>query len=196
MAATLAADLEPGGVRLGVVAGTVTDLRAKLGRAAGRLADPACKAVRDASGVYFFGEPLYTPGSLALMFPGEGAQYLYMLADLCGAASDLEWMQPAIGAGDAVAGATTSADVDEGKPAPDLLTVAVEQHGLDPARTVVVGDTVWDVEAARAAGLPCIGLTCGGISEAELREAGAVAVCADPADLLDHLDDTPLGRAV
>jgi phosphoglycolate phosphatase-like HAD superfamily hydrolase len=105
-------------------------------------------------------------------------------------------MRPAIGAGDAVAGATTSADVDEGKPAPDLLTVAVEQHGLDPGRTVVVGDTVWDVEAARAAGLPCIGLTCGGIGEAELREAGAVAVRADPADLLDHLDHTPLGRAV
>lgn len=135
------------------------------------------------------------PGASDLLTACAERGYVVVLAT-SGAESDLEWMQPAIGAGDAVAGATTSADVDEGKPAPDLLTVAIEQHGLDPERTVVVGDTVWDVEAARAAGLPCIGLTCGGIGEAELREAGAVAVCADPADLLDHLDDTPLGRAV
>jgi HAD superfamily hydrolase (TIGR01509 family) len=111
-----------------------------------------------------------------------------------GEASDLEWMQPAIGAADAVTGATTSADVDEGKPAPDLLSTAVRDHGLDPDRTVAVGDTVWDVESARKAGLPCIALTCGGISAAELTEAGADAVYADPADLLEHLDDSPLGR--
>ncbi|WP_300014284.1 HAD family hydrolase [Pseudonocardia sp.] len=113
-----------------------------------------------------------------------------------GAASDLDWMRPAIGAGDAVAGATTSADVEAGKPAPDLLGVAVEQHGLDPARTVAVGDTVWDVEAARAAGLPCIALECGGIGAAQLREAGARDVRADPADLLERLDDSPLGRVL
>lgn len=108
---------------------------------------------------------------------------------------DLEWMRPAIGAGDAVTGATTSADVDEGKPSPDLLTTAIRDHGLDPERTVVVGDAVWDVEAAQRAGLPCIGLVCGGISAQELRDAGAVAVYDDPADLLAHLDDSPIGRA-
>ena len=80
-------------------------------------------------------------------------------------------MLPAIGAGDAVTGATTSADVDQGKPEPDLLTTAMRDHGLDPQRTVVVGDTVWDVEAAQRAGLPCIGLTCGGISAQELHDA-------------------------
>ena len=111
-----------------------------------------------------------------------------------GQKSDLDWMLPAIGAGDAVTGATTSADVDEGKPAPDLLGAAMEDHGLDPQRTVVVGDTVWDVEAAQRAGLPCIALTCGGISEQELRDAGASAVYDDPADLLEHLADSPVGR--
>jgi phosphoglycolate phosphatase-like HAD superfamily hydrolase len=59
---------------------------------------------------------------------------------------------------------------------------------------VVVGDAVWDAEAARKAGLPSIGLTCGGISAAELTEGGADAVYADPADLLEHLADSPLGR--
>ena len=113
-----------------------------------------------------------------------------------GQESDLEWMLPAIGAGDAVTGATTSADVDQGKPEPDLLTTAMRDHGLDPQRTVVVGDTVWDVEAAQRAGLPCIGLTCGGISAQELHDAGAAAVYDDPADLLEHLDDSPVGRVV
>jgi HAD superfamily hydrolase (TIGR01509 family) len=111
-----------------------------------------------------------------------------------GQGSDLEWMQPAIGAEDAVVGATTSSDVDAGKPEPDLLVASVRKHGLDPQRTVVVGDTVWDVEAARKADLPCIGLTCGGISAAELTDAGADAVYADPAELLERFDESPLGR--
>ena len=112
-----------------------------------------------------------------------------------GQQSDLEWMTPAIGGEDVVDGATTSADVESAKPAPDLLQTAVADHGLDPARTVAVGDTVWDVRAARGAGLPCIALTCGGISRAELEDAGADEVYDDPADLLAHLDDSLIGRA-
>src|SRR3712207_5336156 len=104
-----------------------------------------------------------------------------------GQQSDLEWMTPAIGGEDGVDGATTSADVESAKPAPDLLQTAVADHGLDPARTVAVGDTIWDVRAARDAGLPCIALTCGGISRAELVEAGADEVYDDPADLLARL---------
>lgn len=110
-----------------------------------------------------------------------------------GKEKDLEWMLPAIGAEDSFAGSTTSSQVDAGKPAPDLLGAAMEQHRLDPARTVVVGDTVWDVQAARKAGIPCIAVTCGGIGEAELREAGAAQVYDDPADLLEHLDDSLIG---
>src|SRR3954451_21313093 len=54
-----------------------------------------------------------------------------------GAKSDLDWMLPAIGIGEGIlAGATTSGDVQEGKPAPDLLSRAMQQHDLDPARTV------------------------------------------------------------
>ena len=107
--------------------------------------------------------------------------------------SDLDWMLPAIDADDAIAGVTTAGDVEAGKPEPDLLQTAVDQHGLDPERCVVVGDTVWDVEAARKAGLPCVGVLSGGISREELEAAGAVAVYEDPADLLAHLGDWPLG---
>jgi HAD superfamily hydrolase (TIGR01509 family) len=110
-----------------------------------------------------------------------------------GAKDDLEWMLPAIGAADGViAGTTTSGDVEAAKPHPDLLRVAVRDHGLDPARTVAVGDTVWDVEAAKGAGLPCVALLAGGIGRDELRDAAAVY--DDPAALLDALDSSPLGR--
>jgi HAD superfamily hydrolase (TIGR01549 family) len=111
-----------------------------------------------------------------------------------GKEADLEWMQPAVGAEDSVSGATTSSEVDEAKPAPDLLSVAMEQHGLTRERTVVVGDTVWDVESAKKAGLPCIALTCGGISRAELLDAGAAEVFEDPADLLEGFAGSLLGR--
>ncbi len=111
-----------------------------------------------------------------------------------GEESDLEWMVPAIGGEDVVDGSTTSADVESAKPAPDLLRTAAEAHGLDPDRTVAVGDTIWDVRAARGAGLPCIALTCGGISRQELLEEGADEVYATPADLLEHLDDSLIGK--
>jgi acyl transferase domain-containing protein len=90
LAATLARGLDPGGCRLAVVAVSAADLRGKLGRAADRLADPSCRHVRDAAGVYFTAAPLFTQGTLALLFPGEGAQYLDMLADLCGPFPEVE----------------------------------------------------------------------------------------------------------
>src|SRR5438067_5042221 len=84
LAFTLAGELPPGGSRLSVVADSAADLLKKLTRAADRLADPSCTQIRDAAGVYFAEAPLFTQGTLALLYPGEGAQYLDMLADLCG----------------------------------------------------------------------------------------------------------------
>lgn len=109
--------------------------------------------------------------------------------------SDLDWMLPLIGAGDAVHGVSSSADVDRSKPSPDILEVSMREHGLDPDRTLMVGDTVWDIAAAKNARLPCLALTCGGISEIELRQAGASEVYDDPADLLAHLDGSLLRPA-
>ena len=61
-------------------------------------------------------------------------------------------------------------------------------------RVVFVGDSVWDVAAAGALNIPCVGLTCGGTSRGELAGAGAVAVYDDPAALLTELADSPLTR--
>jgi HAD superfamily hydrolase (TIGR01549 family) len=74
-----------------------------------------------------------------------------------------------------VDGWTTSADVESTKPDPDLVNAALEKAGGDDP-SVMVGDSVWDVKAAKAAGLPTLAVLTGGFSEAELREAGAVQV--------------------
>jgi HAD superfamily hydrolase (TIGR01509 family) len=70
---------------------------------------------------------------------------------------------------------TTSADVEATKPEPDLVNAALEKAGNDNP-SVMVGDSVWDVEAAKRAGLPTLAVLTGGFSEEELREAGAAQV--------------------
>ena len=87
---------------------------------------------------------------------------------------------------------TTSADVERTKPEPDLVKAAVEKAGGGDA--VMVGDTSWDIEAARNAGVETIAVMTGGFGEDELREAGAVAVFGSIGELIDALDETPLGN--
>jgi acyl transferase domain-containing protein/phosphopantetheinyl transferase len=72
-----------GGCRLGLVATDRDDLRQKLERARQRLESPNCRRIKDVAGIYYFAEPLARQGKLAVLFPGEGAQYPGMLADLC-----------------------------------------------------------------------------------------------------------------
>jgi malonyl CoA-acyl carrier protein transacylase len=84
LAATLAGEGQAakGGSRLAVVAGSVSELRSRLVRAAERLDDPRVSQIKDTQGIYYFERPLHPQGRLALLFPGEGGQYLNMLADL------------------------------------------------------------------------------------------------------------------
>jgi HAD superfamily hydrolase (TIGR01509 family) len=85
-------------------------------------------------------------------------------------------------------------DVERSKPEPDIFAAALEKTGCDAAGTLVVGDTVWDVEAAEKLGLEVVGVVTGGIDRCELEEAGAIAVYDDVAQILDQLDQTPIGR--
>jgi HAD superfamily hydrolase (TIGR01509 family) len=78
-------------------------------------------------------------------------------------------------------------DVDETKPAPDLVAVAVEKLGRAAADCAMLGDTPWDVEAARRAAVNPIAVTSGGHARDTLRAAGALAIHRDVADVLDHL---------
>ena len=88
---------------------------------------------------------------------------------------------------------TTSDDVEATKPEPDLVVAAVEKAGGGEA--VMVGDSTWDCEAAKRAGLDTIAVLTGGFSEAELREAGALAVYSSIRDLRESLDETPLAAS-
>ncbi len=70
-------------VRLAIVASSVEELRLHVEHACRKLADPACRRIRDARGIYYFEDPLAVNGRIAFLFPGEGAQYSHMLADVC-----------------------------------------------------------------------------------------------------------------
>ncbi len=76
------------------------------------------------------------------------------------------------------------------KPAPEPVQVALEKAGLAPAQVVMLGDTPYDIEAARKAGVGTIALRCGGWHEPDL--TGALAIYDSPADLLAHFDGSPL----
>jgi HAD superfamily hydrolase (TIGR01549 family) len=86
---------------------------------------------------------------------------------------------------------TSSGDVEATKPEPDLVDVALERVGGGPA--VMVGDSTWDCEAAKRAGIETLAVRTGGFSEQELREAGASAVFRSIEELRRRLSDTPLG---
>jgi phosphoglycolate phosphatase-like HAD superfamily hydrolase len=106
---------------------------------------------------------------------------------------DVEDFRRKLGCDDVVSAVVGAADVAQSKPAPDIVRAALAAVDVSPDRAVMVGDTVYDVRAARAAGVACIGLRSGGISERELRDAGAVAVYGNPSQLLQELDASPVG---
>jgi HAD superfamily hydrolase (TIGR01509 family) len=83
----------------------------------------------------------------------------------------------------------TRDQVEHAKPDPDLFLAAAERLGVDIGNSVVVGDSIWDLLAARRARTLGVGLLSGGYGADELERAGAYRVYADPADLLNHLDE-------
>jgi phosphoglycolate phosphatase-like HAD superfamily hydrolase len=83
----------------------------------------------------------------------------------------------------------TRDQVEHAKPDPDLFVEAARRLGVAVSASVVVGDSVWDLLAARRAGALGVGLLSGGYGQDELERAGAYRVYQDPADLLRHLDE-------
>jgi HAD superfamily hydrolase (TIGR01549 family) len=86
---------------------------------------------------------------------------------------------------------TMSDDVEETKPSPDLVNAALKKAKSDGG--VMVGDTTWDIEAAKRADVETIAVMTGGFGEDELQEAGAIAVFDSIAELHQRIGDTPLG---
>jgi HAD superfamily hydrolase (TIGR01509 family) len=90
--------------------------------------------------------------------------------------------------------ATSSADAEQSKPAPDIFEVALRRLGIEGCEAVAVGDAPYDAEAAGKAGIPTVGMLCGGFAEAALRAAGCVAVYPGPGALLACFGASPLAN--
>jgi HAD superfamily hydrolase (TIGR01509 family) len=127
------------------------------------------------------------PGARELLQELNRAKVPYAIATsgrLEGARSALE----RLGVGSEIP-VITRQQVQRAKPDPDLFLAAAQQLNIPIARAMVVGDSVWDLLAARRAGCLGIGLLSGGYGKEELEQVGAYRVYQDPADLLAHLDE-------
>ncbi|HEU0065880.1 MAG TPA: HAD family hydrolase [Sphingomonas sp.] len=161
------------------------------------LDEAAREALGDAHGHIFKGR------YLERVKPFDQARALLAHAHACGqtvvlassaSGEELDHYLDLLSARDLVSTTTSSDDVEHTKPAPDIFAVALKKAGdIDPAAAMVVGDTPYDVEAARRCGIASVGLLSGGFDRATLERAGAVAVYDDVAALLAGYDRSPLG---
>ena len=110
-----------------------------------------------------------------------------------GSPEDVEDFRSKLDCDDAVDQVVNSGDVENSKPAPDIVQAALDAAGVSADRAVMVGDTVYDIRAAKAAGVACIALLGGGIGEQELRQEEPAAIYGNCSELLDGLDDSPIG---
>jgi HAD superfamily hydrolase (TIGR01509 family) len=122
-----------------------------------------------------------TPGARELLIRLRGDDLRLVVATSANG-DDLQLLLDRAGVDDLVERCTTSSDVDESKPEPDVVHAALEQAGAAPREAVMIGDTPYDVEAALRAGVRILAVRCGGWADADLQ--GATAVYDDPADLL------------
>jgi HAD superfamily hydrolase (TIGR01549 family) len=150
-----------------------------------RAAAEVGEAIREAEAEAYGGligevEPLEGARELIERLRGEGASVILASS---AKQEEVDHYLDLLDARELVDGWTTSADVENTKPDPDLVHAALEKAG-GGEHAVMVGDSVWDVKAAKAAGIPTLGVLTGGFSEAELREAGAVQV-VESIEMLD-----------
>jgi HAD superfamily hydrolase (TIGR01509 family) len=109
---------------------------------------------------------------------------------------ELDRMIELLDVGDAIDATTSADDVTEAKPSPEVFEAALKAGQVDRELCLVVGDSIWDVQAARAAGIGCVAVESGGFSAHELREEGAVAVYRDAHEVLTQYRTGPIGHLV
>ena len=132
-----------------------------------------------------------TPGARELLLRMK-AEGLAQIVATSAAKDELEGLLAAAGVADLIeqGARVTADDAKRSKPDPDIIRAAVERANVPQHELVMLGDTPYDVQAAKKAGVATIALRSGGWSDADL--AGAIAIYDDPADLLAHYDASPL----
>jgi HAD superfamily hydrolase (TIGR01509 family) len=181
------------------------DVRAAIGKGGDQLLPgfvPPDRLERDEEAMERFRSELFKRDYLPRVrpFPGVRALFERLRADgvqavLASSAKEDEVARFAEIAeiGDLIGDSTSSDDAERSKPFPDIFLAALGKIApISAAEAVVVGDTPYDAEAARGAGLNCVGVLCGGFTEESLRSAGCIAVYRDPQDLLERYDGSPL----
>ncbi|HEY1117594.1 MAG TPA: HAD family hydrolase [Acidimicrobiales bacterium] len=131
---------------------------------------PLREEVRPIDGAAELVRRLHAAGHRVALASSGDPQFSQEAVDLLGVRDQIEVL-------------TTSEDVDDSKPEPDLLGETLRRLGGVSA-AVLLGDTVYDVESAKRAGMPCLAVLTGGYGRAELTDAGAALVVDGPSDLL------------
>jgi phosphoglycolate phosphatase-like HAD superfamily hydrolase len=119
---------------------------------------------------------------------------LRLLVASSGNRDELERLLKVAHVADILRDMTTADDVEEAKPAPDAVAVALQRLALPAGEVIMLGDTPYDIKSASQCRVGTIALRCGGTPDSQLR--GALAIYDDPADLHTHFAESPLGRAV
>ncbi|KMO13473.1 HAD family hydrolase [Methylobacterium platani JCM 14648] len=191
------------------IAVPVDAVRGQIGKGGDQLMPvfvPEERLEREGETIETFRSELFTRDYLPKVrpFPGVRALFERLKAEghvlalaSSGKADEVARYQEIAGIRDLVDVATNSDEAERSKPHPDIFDAALARLG-HPARgqAVVIGDSPYDAEAAVKAGLPVIGVLCGGFPEADLSAAGCAAIYRDPQDLLDGYASSPLRRGM
>lgn len=158
--------------------------------------DEGQKLERDRGEIFkadYLAECTAMPGARALLERLRAGGLTLVIATSA-SGDDLDALLNVAGVKDLIDAATSADDADESKPEPDIVNAAVRRAGCEPEEAIMIGDTPFDVAAAREAGVAIVGVRCGGSGDAEL--ADALAIYADPADLLERFADSPFAAAL
>ncbi|MFG1811106.1 HAD family hydrolase [Streptomyces sp. NPDC049040] len=166
-------------------------LDALLGEERDHGGDAALSAAHDTLYAQYWSRLAPLPGAHDLLRACAARGWRVVLASSA-KKNEAEVMIRALDAGDAIAAVTTASDVSSSKPAPDLVEQALDKAGVPAEHAVFVGDAAWDGQAARRAGVRCLGVLTGGWTRQELHESGMETVYDSPAELLTRLDDSVL----
>lgn len=182
-----------------------SDVRRQIGKGGDELMPvflPRERVERDGETIEAYRSDLFKRSYLPKVrpFPGVRPLFEHLRAEgltialaSSGKRAEVERYTEILQIGDLVDVATSSDDAERSKPHPDIFQAALKKLAPGAGDTIhVVGDTPYDAEAAAKAGLPAIGLLCGGFPEPDLSAAGCVALYRDPQDLLARFAGSPL----
>jgi HAD superfamily hydrolase (TIGR01509 family) len=183
----------------------VDDIRRQIGKG-GDLLVPSLfpqaneaqrKAISDAHGRHFksayFDHVKPFPDARALLERVKQSGRTIILASSA-KKDEVEHYVRLLEAEDLIDAVTSIDDVDASKPEPDVFEAALDKAGVGPDAAIVVGDTIYDVDAARRVGVATVAVTSGPYDRAQLKDAGALAVFVDVGDLLAGFERSPLSE--